>query len=514
MSSVFDSAKPRMRNPLRPLRQAVLCGAALALLGMRPSGIARAEIEAPKEPDRKAQDSVHTQSAGHILKLESVISATLKYHPAIQGEREERVAASAEVLSAQGAFDPSIKGEALSFITGGYTGQYGSMFVEKPLELYGSKIFAGYRVGGGQFPIYDNYFQETLSGGETQFGVEVPLLRDGSIDRRRTEINKTKSGQHIADALVEQRKIELTRAAGLTYWDWTAARNKVRVYKQLLAVAQERDKQIAERVKKGDLPEFDRIDNQRAVMQRQAQLLAADRAVKSSEFFLSLFYRDEKGKPRSVEGKRAPERIPVPLVAAAHSVDKHVEEATAARPEFKNLRAQHEQNNLELKLARNQMMPRLDVRVLSSNDYGVGDPELEPAEVRAGLRIEIPLATRTQEGKIDFYEAKQRKLGFTEEFLKDRIRADVQDALNALEIAKQRAIIVSSEVKAAREIAAGELKRFALGDSNLIFVNLREQNAADAEIREIEALQDYQKAFVVYEATLARIQHKRGHEHH
>jgi hypothetical protein len=36
-------------------------------------------------------------------------------------------------------------------------------------------------------------------------------------------------------------------------------------------------------------------------------------------------------------------------------------------------------------------------------------------------------------------------------------------------------------------------------------VNLREQNAADAEVREIEALQDYQKAFVAFEATLARI---------
>lgn len=512
MSSASGSAKNRYRAVFHPLLCAATCLAAAALAGMAPARV-HAEIEAPKELGTGAPASAKVQPAGETLKLESVISATLKYHPAIQGEREERVAASAEVLSAQGAFDPSIKGEALSFVTGGYTGQYGSMFVEKPLELYGSKVFAGYRVGGGQFPIYDNYYQETLSGGETQFGVEVPLLRDGPIDRRRTEIKKSKSGQHIADALVEQKKIELTRAAGLTYWDWTAARNKVRVYQQLLAVAKERDQQIAERVSKGDLPEFDRTDNQRAVLQRQAQLLAAERAVKSSEYFLSLFFRDKHGKPRSVEGMRAPVRIPLPLVSIPGSIDKHVEEATAARPEFKNLRAQHEQNNLELKLARNQMMPRLDVRVLSANDYGVGDPELEAAEVRAGLKLEIPLATRTQEGKVDFYEAKQRKLGFTEEFLKDRIRADVQDALNALEIARQRVTVVSSEVQAAREIAAGEVKRFELGDSNLVFVNLREQNAADAEVREIEALQDYQKAFVVYEATLARIQQKKGHEH-
>jgi hypothetical protein len=41
-------------------------------------------------------------------------------------------------------------------------------------------------------------------------------------------------------------------------------------------------------------------------------------------------------------------------------------------------------------------------------------------------------------------------------------------------------------------------------------VNLREQNAADAQVREIDALQDYQKAFVTFEAILARIQKRQG----
>jgi outer membrane protein TolC len=123
--------------------------------------------------------------------------------------------------------------------------------------------------------------------------------------------------------------------------------------------------------------------------------------------------------------------------------------------------------------------------------------------------VEIPLRTRTQEGRLDFFEAKQRKLDFTETFLKERIRADVQDALNAVEVARQRVEVAIREVRAARDLAQGEAKRFSLGDSNLIFVNLREQNAADAEIRQIESLQDYQKAFVAFEAILARV-HKRS----
>jgi outer membrane protein TolC len=341
-------------------------------------------------------------------------------------------------------------------------------------------------------------------------GVEIPLLRDGPIDRRRANIGKSVSGQTVADSLIEQRRIEYARAAGLTYWDWTAARNKVKVYRRLLAVAEERDRQIAERVAKGDLPEFDRVDNQRAVLQRRAQLLAAERMVKATEYALSLYYRDAKGEPRSVESLEAPSRIPLPLFVPERKIEHPVQEATEARPEFKNLKAQHEQNDIELRLARNQILPKLDLRVFSANDFGTGNPLLEDPELKAGLRIEIPLATRTQRGKIDYYEARQRKLAFTETFLKERIRTDVQDALNALEIAKARVDVVAKEVSAAQELAQGELKRFELGDSNLIFVNLREQNAADAETREIEALQDYQKAFIAFEATLARIQKRKG----
>jgi cobalt-zinc-cadmium efflux system outer membrane protein len=442
-----------------------------------------------------------------VLQLDQVVNATLAHHPSLHGEMQERVAADADLLSARGAFDPSIKGDGFNYAAGGYSGTYGSAFVEQPLELYGSRVMGGYRIGNGTFPVYDDWY-ETNSSGEAFLGVEVPLLRDGPTDRRRAQIGRSEAGIKIADAIIEQRRVELARAAAMSYWDWTAARNKFSVYKRLLDVANERDQQIAQRVTKGDLPEFDRTDNQRAVLQRQQQLLTAERQVKSTEFLLALFFRDQSGQPREVSGWKSLPRIPVPLFAREVSLERPLQEALDARPEFRSIAGQREQNNVELRLARNQILPRLDLRVFSSRDYGDGDDKREDTELKGGLRVEIPLRTRTQEGRLDFFEAKQRKLDFTETFLKERIRADVQDALNAVEIARQRVDVATREVGAARDLAKGEAKRFTLGDSNLIFVNLREQNSADAEVREIEALQDYQKAFVAFEAILARV-HKR-----
>lgn len=479
---------------VRKLAVHVVVSAAIGLLWLSPSV---AQVKKGAAPQ------------GGLLSIEEVIAATLEHHPSLKGEMQERLAADADLLSARGAFDPSIKGEGLSYATGGYTGNYGGAYVEQPLEFYGSKIVGGYRIGDGTFPIYDNYY-ETNSQGEAQFGVEVPLLRDGPIDRRRANIKRSEAGQTIADSMIEMRRIELARAAAMTYWDWAAARNKVRVYKRLLDVAKERDRQIAERVKKGDLPEFDRTDNQRAVLQREAQFLSAERAVKNSEFNLGLFFRDADSRPVDVSSMRSPERIPVPMFDSFASLDSSFEAALSARPEFKAIDGQRKQNELELTLARNQILPRLDLRVYSAKDFGTGDDKREEAELKGGLRVEIPLRTRTQEGRLDFFEARQRKLEFTETFLKERIRADVQDALNAVEVARKRVEVTVQEVVAAQDLARGELQRFNLGDSNLIFVNLREQNAADAQVREIDALQDYQKACVAFEAAIARIQRERA----
>ncbi|MGB5681856.1 MAG: TolC family protein, partial [Polyangiales bacterium] len=54
--------------------------------------------------------------------------------------------------------------------------------------------------------------------------------------------------------------------------------------------------------------------------------------------------------------------------------------------------------------------------------------------------------------------------------------------------AQERAVLTEDVVETAAELAAGERRRFEVGSSNLIFVNLREQQAALAEVRYIEAV--------------------------
>jgi hypothetical protein len=66
--------------------------------------------------------------------------------------------------------------------------------------------------------------------------------------------------------------------------------------------------------------------------------------------------------------------------------------------------------------------------------------------------------------------------------------------------ARERVRLAIEENELALTLEKGERARFAHGDSNLIFVQLREQTTADAATRKIDALLDYWLAEASWEA--------------
>ena len=83
------------------------------------------------------------------------------------------------------------------------------------------------------------------------------------------------------------------------------------------------------------------------------------------------------------------------------------------------------------------------------------------------------------------------------------IVAEVRDATSAMVQARRRLEAVRAEVRAADELATLEERRFDLGDSTLLIVNLRETAAAESHIKEVDALVDYHKAEANYRAATA-----------
>lgn len=426
-----------------------------------------------------------------VLSLDEVLSTCLKFHPLLEATQTEADFARGELLSAQGAFDPLLKSEVGGYGQGYYSGTYNGTSVEIPLTYMGSRLIAGYRSSNGDFPIYEGQL-ETNQRGEMRVGIEVPLLRDRATDRRRIGIVRSELQTLVASTNIRQRRIDMARLARMVYWDWAVAQQKLNIVKKLVRVAEERDAQLRKRVDKGDLANIEHTDNIRAILQRKNQLAIAEQALRRAELELSLMLRDSEGAPRSVGGYRAQD-LPT-VLAALPEEGVTIAQAIEQRPEVQRFDAQRDQNKAELILNENQFLPRVDARAFSSRDYGTGSETREESELKFEVKVEVPLMLRTQQGKQVSLEAKQRELQLLKKNITQRIEVEVRDALVALRMAKERFNLVSQEINAAAALEAGERKKFELGDSNLIFVNIREQATADASMRRVEALQDFWKA--------------------
>jgi outer membrane protein TolC len=86
--------------------------------------------------------------------------------------------------------------------------------------------------------------------------------------------------------------------------------------------------------------------------------------------------------------------------------------------------------------------------------------------------------------------------------LNDRIANEVQDVLSALSAARQRVQLSHQQRQAAQQLEQGEQSRFELGDSTLLFVNLREIANGDAALMAADAQANLFKAHAEYQAVL------------
>lgn len=431
------------------------------------------------------------------LRLDEVLRRADEAFPSLAAARFDVDGADGERLSAAGAFDPVWRSRLITAPISGYPQTRFDSFIEVPTPLWGASFFAGYRLGLGKIPDYYRE-RETLSAGEVRVGAGIPLLRNGPIDRRRATLGRAELSQQLAGLSLNQQRLEVTRLAGFRYWDWVAAGHRREIARALLQTARDRDAQLAVRAKEGDVPVFDREDNLRALAQREAQLVQAQRGLEQSSFELSLYFRDAAGAPLIPDDERLPRAIPEPELAPPE--EPNLDVALARRPEVERLVTQKKQQEIEIGLQKNQLFPALDLAATFTQDFGnTTRPELVPLakpELELSAFLEVPLAYRATLGRLQTARAALARLDAQFQLQRDRVALELRDASSALNAAAERIVFTHREVEVATRLEAGERTRFELGDSTLLFVNLREQATAEAKLREVDALSDYQKARV------------------
>jgi outer membrane protein TolC len=264
------------------------------------------------------------------------------------------------------------------------------------------------------------------------------------------------------------------------------------VARALLELAEQRDGQLRRRLQTGSIAEFDVVDNERILIERRAFLVAAERAFGKASFELSLFLRDADGSPVVVDTARVPDRLAAEPVEDL-AVERAVEQVLICHPEVQEAKSKLGAAEVDVKLVRNELAPELGAFFEYSRDLGeLTGTDLDftlPGNVfTAGVKLSMPLLFRTERGRANVARAKAAEQREALRFVTDQLRARTRDAASAVEAARQRALLTRDMVETAAKLAEGERRRFEAGSSNLIFVNLREQQAAMARMQYIDAV--------------------------
>ncbi len=431
---------------------------------------------------------------GTPLSLVRVAEAVETHHPLLAAAEQRRRQAEGKALSARGGFDPVLAIDAGTWPEGFYDLNRLEAKIEQATPVWGASVFGSYRIGVGRIPVYEEE-RRTLDEGEIKAGISVPLWRDGPIDARRAEIRQTQAGAEAAQFDRETVRLDLLLQGAAAYWKWALAGQSYRIARDLVRLAETRDRQLAEKVRRGAVAEIDRAENLRAVLDRRQDLVAAQRQLEQTAIKVGLFLRSDDGQPRVPSAAQLP-ALPEPTIPPREELERGRNNALARRPEMAFYRAEVRRAEVGLRLADNQVAPDIDFNLSVAKDLGTEPDDktfdsLDPTEFKLGVTLKMPFFLRKERGKQREAEAKLSEVNEKARFQRDKLETQVLNLWAALNAQAQQSRLADETYRIAEAVAAAERRRFDLGATTLFIVNLREQKAAEAARKRVKARADY-----------------------
>jgi outer membrane protein TolC len=437
------------------------------------------------------------------LELGDVVASVQANFPLIQAAMDERQIKSGEELASWGAFDHKLKAASETEPLGYYENYRHGIGVERD-TMWGGKTVAGYRIGRGSFePWYLE--RQTNEGGEFKAGFLVPLAANRWIDPNRAALWRAQVARNQVEPEIQSQVVSYVRDGSILYWNWVAAGQVRDVAQSLLEIAQDRNRAIKGQVDSGDRASIDLVDNERLIVSRQAKLIDAEQKLDQSAIKLSLFFRSPDGTPLVLDDVRLPDRFPPIEQEPARSEEEDIEFALTNRPDAAVLNFARDQLEIERSAAENMTQPEVYAGLLGSQDVGAPTSpkrDKSPFELEASLTLEVPIERRKAFGKLRAAQGKISQLNAKQRYLYDKIAAEVQSARVALEATRVRVARSTESLQLAVRMEEAERRNFELGNSSLLDVNLREQQAVDAAIELVVAQLDYYQAKADYAAAL------------
>ena len=349
------------------------------------------------------------------------------------------------------------------------------------------------------FNQFDPAIEPTFSLSVTQ-----NILKNFGRRINTTAIRVARNNRRISSSVFQDRVINVVSDIENFYWELIFAIQDLEVKKKSLALARNLIRRNKIQVKVGTLASIEIIQAEASVAIREADLITAERLVRDNDDRLKRALNLPKNF-RAWGVRILPTDTPN-VIRRAPDIQKSYGKALKDRPDYAQAKLDIENKNIQVKFAKNQLLPTLDLtgsialNGLSDelgkavDDFGRG----EFYQWVVGFRVEFPLRNRAAKSTLTRRKLETAQALLSLKNLEQQILLEVREAVRGILTAQKRV----SATRAARVLTERQLdaeeKRFAVGLSTSFQVLFFQEDLARAQSIEARAITDQIRSLVTF----------------
>ncbi len=366
-------------------------------------------------------------------------------------------------------------------------------------------------------------FNPTLRS-NMSFQYSQPLLRNRAIDSARQQLLVTNKSREISDVQFRQTVVTTTRNVKSAYWDLAYAVGSLALNQQSLDLARQSLRDTRARVEIGTMAPIDIVEADAEVAAREEGVIVAQAAIEQAEDRLRALVLDPSAP--DFWGTRLELTDTAPFQVAPIDLDAAVRNALDVRTDLRQARKSLESNDINLRYARNQTLPDVNVQVnygvtgLGGTQFvrGAGFPGPIVDQINRGygsvlgdllkndfpnwslsFSVGYPIGQANAEANLARARLQYQQSEIQIKNIELQVATQVRDAARQVNTNAKRV----DTTRAARELnerrLQAEQRKFAAGTSTSFFVFQAQRDLAQAQNNELRATLDYSKSLVDFE---------------
>jgi outer membrane protein TolC len=452
--------------------------------------------------------NLKAQSASDTVRLsfDEFYNRFLSYHPVAKRAVLLPQIAKMELRSARGNFDPVLQGALSGKQTKGVNMyEYLDPQIKIP-TLIGLDIKAGMDQSSGVLINPERAKLNDATGLPQSVnyqlfyaGLSLPVFRGLFTDARRTQLNLAKVLVNLNEAEQIKELNKLFLNAAKDYWSWQEVFENLKLMKLNRDLALARLDFVINRIKSGEERPIDSVEAMIEFQRREIMYVDAEMEFKNKSIEISNYLWNEDEMPLTLASNVVPTDKGSELVTiTADSLSGMVAFAEKNHPEVLKLQYKVKQNQIERKLAVENLKPQLNLEYVPFQTFtnGVADnvSGIFSNNYKYGVSFYSSLFLRKERGKLGSTNFKLRQSEYDLQQGRREIVNKVYTHYNELQNLEKLLTIQQTLVQNNIILRDAEEFRFENGESSLFLVNQRERALIESQSKLVELKAKYAKA--------------------